>query len=465
MSKKIIAIIIAALLIIIGLVCPAPSGLEAAGWAALMIFLAGVVLMIFEALPMCLVSLLMLCIMVWAKVANWGDVYANFGMGTMLFMIGTYACTAALQNTSIPLRIANAMTKWSRGSSKLMILFFMLASGVLSSLMSNLATMAVFVGVALRVIKTNGNPEPGTTNLGRCLMIGCALGAAIGGFASPIGVAHNLVARATLEELTGINISFATWMGVGYPVMIVALVVLWIMLTTLFKPEALTEETVSKLVKTSGNEALGKLDAREIKAIIIIGLMIASWIAGSWLSFLNGIAVAITGTVLFMLPGIEVFNWKQLNNEISWNMLFMCGAIMSLVAILTNTGASAWIVDTLLAGFGTMPTLVIFLLMTAIAAALRILFPLGAPLLTLLLVPYITFGLSFGFNPAVGMMIVVFWASCGIVLPFDALPAIGYGYGYFSTKDYIKQGIISTIICIVITALLFGPLCNIFLPM
>lgn len=463
MKKKILAIAIAAVLVAIGLIVAAPAGLDPLAWRALMIFLAGIVLMVLEALPMSIIALSMLCIMVWSGASGWGDIYANFGVGTMLFMFGTYACTAALQNTSIPLRIANAMTKWSRGNSRLMVLFFMLASGVVSSMMSNLATMAVFVGVSLRVIRSNGDPEPGTSNLGRCLMIGCALGSAVGGFASPIGVAHNLTAWAMLEQLTGMTVTFADWMAVGYPVMIVVLVLLWLMLTMLFKPEPFSAETTARLAEKNPNAELGKLDAREIKAIVIIGAMIACWIGGSWVPALNGVAVALIGTALFMVPGIEVFNWKQLNDEISWNMLFMCGAIMSLVAILTKTGASAWIVESCLSGFGNMPALVVFLLMTLLAAVLRVLFPLGAPLLTLLMVPYITMGMNYGFNPAVGLMIVVFWASCGIVLPFDALPAIGYGYGYFSTKDYIKQGVISAGICVVATALLLGPLCNLFM--
>ena len=125
--------------------------------------------------------------------------------------------TAALLNTKIPNRIAGLMLRWSGNSSKKLVLGFVFATAVLSAIMSNVPTAALFMGLGIAILKANGDPAPGTSNLGKCLMIGIAYGSVMGGFSTPAGSAINIMALHMLKDATGIWIRFLDWMIVGIP--------------------------------------------------------------------------------------------------------------------------------------------------------------------------------------------------------------------------------------------------------
>ena len=48
--------------------------------------------------------------------------------------------------------------------------------------MSNIPTCALFASLGIAIMKANGDPKPGTSNLGKCLMIAIPAGSVIGGF-------------------------------------------------------------------------------------------------------------------------------------------------------------------------------------------------------------------------------------------------------------------------------------------
>ena len=455
-KKRFIGLAIAVILILIGALTAAPSGLEQTGWVGLMILLGSLVMMFTDTMPLACVSFVGLALLAWFKVTDWGWIFGNFGLSSALFMVGAFSTTAALVNTSIPVRIANFAMKLSKGNTKLLVLYFMIFSAIVSSFMSNMAAMGVFVGVALKAIALLNDPKPGSSNLARDLMIGVALGSGIGGVGTPCGFGGNLAIIGMIESSTGIKVSFMQWTIIGYPIMIITLVVAWIILINVFKPEPLPEK--SDLAGAA--DKLPPLDAREIKAVIIMVLMIACWILGSWYPVLNGIAVALVGTALFMMPGIDVFTWPQFNKEVSWNMVFMCGGIIPMITAVSGTGAIKWVVDGCLGVLSGMPLIILLFCMALLGALLHSFIPLGAPIMTLLTIPYCLFGVSLGFSPVLGAIIAAFFSTAAVNLPYDALPAMGLAYGYFSAGDYVKQGIPTAIACCIILALIGYPLCS-----
>ena len=381
----------------------------------------------------------------------------GFGTSMMLFMVGAFSTTAALLTTTIPQRIGNFAVALSKGRSRIMVLFFILASGIVSSFMSNMATLAVFLGIALQVIASHGNPKPGTSNLAKCLLIGIAAGSGVGGLGTPVGLTSNMVAMGFLTQVTGAEIGFLEWTGVAYPIAMIVLVMIWLVLIFLFPPEPYCGKT------GNANKELGPLTAKEKKTLAILLGIVICWIAGNWVPALMATSVALIGTAIFMLPGVEVFTWKELNEAINWNMITMTGALMSVVAVVQSTGASDWLVGVMLNALSGVPIIVLLIGMNLIGAVTHALIPAGMPVLTLLALPFIGFASAYGFNPAIGMMIAAFWASAGLTLPYDALPLMVYGYNHFSAKEFIKQGVPVTVLATLLVTVLAPPLCQIFM--
>ena len=457
-SKKIIGLILAAAILIFAAVATPPEGLAVEGMRALLIFLAAMVMLICETLPVSITSFVAMVLLIWYGCGDFNSVMGGFNASMMLFMVGAFSTTAALLKTSIPQRIGNLAVTMSKGKSRLMVLFFILASGVVSSFMSNMATLAVFLGIVLQIIASHGDPKPGTSNLAKCLLMGIAAGSGVGGLGTPVGLTSNMVAMGFLTQATGKEIGFLEWTGVAYPIAIVVLVMIWLVLITIFPPEEYTGEV------KDANKELGALSTFEKKTVAILLLIIVSWIAGNWIKPLMATNVAIIGTALFMLPGINTFTWDELNKAINWNMITMTGALMAVVGVVQSTKASDWLIGVLFTLLADVPVIVLLIGMGLIGAICHALIPAGMPVLTLLAVPFIGFASACGISPAVGMMIAAFWASAGLTLPYDALPLLVYGYDHFTAKEFIKQGIPVTILAVILVTILAPILCGIFMP-
>lgn len=458
MKKKIIGLGISAALLLLALFVQPSGDLTVEGFRSLMVFLMAIVLMICGTLPVSLSSIVSLCFLGFFGITSMVGAFSSISIYTMMIMVGVYSTTTAMASTTIPARIATLMVKCSKGNSKVLVLLFGIASAVVSSLMSNFATMGIFVGIVLKVIKAQGDEQPGKSNLARDLMIIIAAGCGVGGFGTPIGVTSNMSAISMMESVTGTTVNFAQWTAVGYPIMLLTVVIAWAVLMVLFPPEAIAGD-----LSSIDSRELGKLTSREIKAMAILLLMLVGWFAGSWVAWCNTAAVALIGTALFMLPGIEVFTWKEFNDTIGWDCVLMCGAILGIVSFVQSTGASDWMVGMMLHSVGALPAILAIVCMSLIAALLHALIPNGLPVLTLVIVPFTSLCVSLGINPAIGLMIGTFWCDWAPILPIDALPAMGYAYGHFQAQDYVKQGLIVSAACTIVITLLMPLLCNLLM--
>ena len=128
MKKKIIGIIIAAVLIGIGLLMPLPAGLSRQGLLALLLFLSAVVMWITESFPMSVTGLGMAMLMVMFGVYSLSDAFKSFAGTAFFFVFGTYAINACLTETTIPDRICAFFIRAAKGNSKRFVLGMMLAA-------------------------------------------------------------------------------------------------------------------------------------------------------------------------------------------------------------------------------------------------------------------------------------------------------------------------------------------------
>lgn len=289
-------------------------------------------------------------------------------------------------------------------------------------------------------------------------MIGVVAGSGIGGFATPIGCATNLLGLEMVTSLTGKTVSFMEYTAVGYPIMLVTLTVLWLILTTIFKVEPLDEKAIGAA------ETLPPMTAKEKKGVLIIIAMIVCWFLGSWVTVLNGTAVAALGAILLLMPGIEVIDWKGLNSVISWDILLCCGAIQPLVIAIANADGPTWLVNNFLSVVDGMPMILLTFIMCLIAVGLHVIIPSGGPIITLLGVPYISMFVALGYNPVIAIMLTTFGCGMALILPYDGLVLMAKPYGYFTVGEYVKQGIVnSAVLCVVMTVMVVI-LGGIFLP-
>jgi sodium-dependent dicarboxylate transporter 2/3/5 len=124
---------------------------------------------------------------------------------------GGFVLGAATQAQGLDKRLADFALSSSKGSFGRLLLFVIGATAFLSMWMSNIAAAAlVFAG--LQSILSAFDEDH---ILRRTLLIGVALGADLGGMATPIGTGPNAIAIAAISPTQ--QISFVSWMAFALP--------------------------------------------------------------------------------------------------------------------------------------------------------------------------------------------------------------------------------------------------------
>ncbi len=456
-NKKMIGIIIAVAVIAICCIIPLQDGLTREGLLSIGIFISAVAMWICESLPMSLTGMGLSMLMVLFGIYTISDAYRNFAGTAFFFVFATYAINAALAETTIPDRICAFFIRITKSNAKLFIIGIMFTAAILSAIMSNMATCALIATLSIKVLKMNGN-EKGS-NLGKCLMIGIPFACCAGGFATPAGTPANIIAINLLENY-GITVRFLDWMLIGFPVMIIAVLVCAFSICLAFKPEKLTENTVA--YANSLSKEIGKLNIKEIKTIAIIGIEIVLWILSTWYPFLNTTLVAILAMAAMFIPGVDVLTWKTYDKYANYDTLFMMGSITALVGGLTATGSIDWVVNTVIPDVSQFPHFAVFLICTAFVAVIHMFVPAGSAVLTLVSVPLLGIAALTGIEAAPLLMIACFWSAASFLLPFDGVLVLSYSYGYFKTTDMLKCGVLPYLILIPATAFIIPMMTELF---
>ena len=179
----------------------------------------------------------------------------------------------------------------------------MLFAALVSSIISNVPTCAVFMAIGLDFLNLYDNEED-KKKTGRVFMIAIPIASMIGGMMTPAGSSINLIAIGLLEAYNGSTISFVEWMLAGVPLALVLLPLAWFLIIKIYKPvEVSTEKIKDFSIKM---DIPSKITGKEIKTLIIAGTMLILWVLSSWFSFFNVMVIALLGCVVLFLPGIDV---------------------------------------------------------------------------------------------------------------------------------------------------------------
>ena len=438
-----------ALLILVGMFfVPTPAQLTTAGIRTLGCTLAMLVCLSTGALPLGLTSLIFMMLYFVLGAAPSLPV-AISGMATppVFFIIASFGMSAAVSESPISRRLLYAMLKLFGKSLKSMILGIMFATAVVSAFISNVPVTAMFVTIGLSFLQLYDNEED-RKRTGRSLMIAIPGAAMIGGIMTPVGSSPNLVAISTLKEMAGHEISFVEWAAYGVPIGLVLIPLAWFIITKVFPPVEMDPDRFKKFVAET--KVTDKVDGQELKVIIIMGTMIVLWVLSSWVTAINLYAVAVLGVTIMLLPGVDVLEWEKYKHIVNWDVVFVTASVISLGNVISATGLSTWIVDTVFPVGLSLPAFAMVFITAVFVILMLLIIPISGALIQILAGPLIVVAANCGIQPVILIVTLCFCATNCYLLPIDTVPLLAYGTGYFQMLDMPK----ATGIILVVVALL-----------
>lgn len=428
-----------------------PPGRAMAG-----VFVTALILWATEALPIAVTALLALALQPILQIAPVRAAYTSFISPVFFFVLAMYFIARGLNRSGVDRRF----TLWllaRAGDNPRRILFLLMAGcAAVSGVMSDLVVSVVFAAVASAILARAGL-EPGS-RFGRSLMVGIPIAAFIGGVATPAGSSVNILGVQFIEEYGKVRVPFLTWTAIGIPMVVLLLPVAYWAVVRFSPPEMTAVGAMADVQRE--RLALGPLTSPEKKIIGLFIVMIALWIASTWVPVLDVSLVALTGSILLFLPGIGFLQWKDAQDAVGWDALLMIGAVTSLGAASVSTGLAKWLVDSSLGGLAHWTPMGIIAAVSAFTVIIHLVIPIAPVINTVLIPPIVLLALDSGHNPALYAIPVAFTASCAFLLPLDAVSLVTYNRGYYRMLDMLRPGLVVSVVWVIwmtVLMVLLGP--------
>lgn len=452
MSKRLIGVGLALVFILGACFVPGSEALPAEGAKALGLLLALVALWVTSAVPLGVTALFIVVMCpVLGIVPSLGNAIGGFASPALMFIIAVFSLPVIMLKTNWGVRLINFLLKWTGANSRKLVLGFMIATTLVSTVMSDVPCTVLFLGFALTILKAAG-AEPLKSNLGRCLMIGIPIAAVTGGMATPAGSSFNVVAMNILQGATGTSISFLDWVVIALPIVIVMTPISWFFITALLKPEPIADSCLQGIRDQAA--AATKVEPHEIKALIVIVGLLVLWIVGNWVPVLNATVVALIGFTVMFLPGMQLLTWKEFQNAVPWGIVLMCGTIMSMGGVIEQTGGAAFLAGLISnSGIMSLDFFFAFSLMLALIYLLHTVCPIGVAILGVFLPIMIPLCAQYGVSPAVPTIALAVVVAGNYIMPVNPTVMLTYGEGYYTMGDMVKTGVVPAAILVILMAL------------
>lgn len=449
----------AILAIIISLCIPENQLLTRTGIKTVGILAAFLFMLVTEALPVVVTSLIFCGLMpVVGVTPDLGTALTGYSEPIVFFTLASFGIAAAMTTIPLSKRILRFMLRMFGKDIQSVLFAVMAACALFSSIVSNVPTCAIFMAVSLEFIKLYDKEEE-KKRTGKTFMIAIPVASMIGGMMTPAGSSINLIAISQLEKYNGTSISFVHWMCAGIPLAAVMIPLAWYLAVRIYKPAPVSQEDICNFVESM--ELPDQMGKKEKKVLVIVGSMLILWISSSWISMINVMIVATLGCCILFLPGIEVLDVETFLRENSWDAFFLVGTVLSISAAMIRNGVSSVIA-------GLIPPLELpiqaMIALTALFVFVSLLvIPVASSLLPILAPALIAVAVNCGVQPEMVMMAAAICACNCYLLPLDTVALITYGKGYYAMTDMAKSTLYLQIAVTVLSAVWLPVVGRIFL--
>ena len=362
----------------------------------------------------------------------------SFASPIIYLFFGGFALAAALHVQKLDRKIALKILSLSGGKLSTAVLLIFGVTAFLSMWISNTATTAMMLPLALGILTQVDSKEDRGTFV--FVLLGIAYSASLGGLGTIVGSPPNAIAAKALD------IAFVDWMKFGIPMMLILLPVLLGAMYLYLKPN------LNRTMTLQQDENIHWTKPRVLTIIVFI-VTAVSWILSKQIGAIVGIED--TDAVVALLAAVAVVSlgpvsWKQVSDNTDWGVLMLFGGGIALSNILKVSGASLVLGETVANGLQTAPLLVVMLAISAFIIFLTE-FASNTASAALLVPVFVAIAEHMGIPSEVLVLIIGIGASCAFMLPVATPPnAIVFGTGLIKQTEMVRTGVILNIISTVI---------------
>lgn len=376
------------------------------------------------------------------QITDMSSVISNYADETILLLLGASIISVMWENTGLDKRIAVTFLRLIGSSLRTQLVFWFMLAAVLSAVLPNAVVCATITPIAVAMLKYIGMDDIKNNKTASKILLTIAYATGLGGLASPLGGAMNLVTVDYIQKLTDKEYMYSSWIVRFLPIMVILCVInIVFTLRDVDKNEMLGG---SREYFVAQYKELSPFSYEEKTALILfVVATVLAFTRQLYQSYLPGlkpayvfIICAIISFILTNKKGERIMVWKSVQGKIIWELMYIFAGGLAAGTLINKSGAAEVIGDyisrfDMKGGFVT-----ILVILTATLIMSDVTSNTATAAVAMPLVISITQGS--GLDPIPYIYVASIGVNLSYMLP-TSIRAIPVGYG-LSPKYMFKEG-------------------------
>jgi sodium-dependent dicarboxylate transporter 2/3/5 len=411
------------------------------------------ILFVSSAIPLPATALLIAFFQVFFKVNRPEQVARNFAGDSMFFILGILLISNVLIIQKIDRRLARFLLGVTGLKLSKLILGLIVMCALLASFIGQHTAAAILFPVVMTIISGLDAEDDIKQKTAKLMLFSLTYSSMVGGMATPSGGARNPLMIEYLWRISGIKVSYFQWMVMAMPIAIALLPVIYFSVRLAFRVRMnsiiLSGEFQEKLLPGHKKSRMSPSEFRTIEIFIVILIL--------WIFFSNKLGmgmIALFGVMLYLITGTA--DWSEISRKTNWGIILIYASSLSLGLAMKQTGVTTFFADWITnmsykLNLDSPPAVLSSVCL--ISALLSNILSHG-PSVAVSGPVFIRLAEISHLNVLLIGMITALAGSFGFLTVIAApTNTLIYASGYVKTRDFLKAGIICTVLSIAVTVL------------
>lgn len=390
------------------------------------------------------------------QIADMSKVISNYASETILLLLGASILTASWDETGLDKRIAAKFLSLVGSKLSHQIIFWFILCTLLSAILPNAVVCAAMTPIAVSMLRYVGKKEIGKSNSASLLLLTIVYATGVGGLASPLGGAMNLVTVDYLEQITGQEYMYISWVIRFLPIM--AVLVISNIMMLLFSARKCHDLGGSKEYFKDQYREMPPMSREEKWSLALFLLATAlSFTRQFYQDYLPGLKPAYVFIICAILSffitkkdGTRLMQWKNTQKKIVWDLIYVFAGGLALGTLINESGV-AKAIGTMVQSANLSGGFILVLVIVALTVLLSdVTSNTATAAVAMPIVISIVQGI--GGDPIPYIYIASIGVNLSYMLP-TSIRAIPVGYG-LEPKYMLKKGIPITVVVIILMSVL-----------
>ncbi|XP_054815736.1 dicarboxylate transporter 1, chloroplastic-like [Prosopis cineraria] len=322
---------------------PVPSGVSKNAWQLLAIFLATIIGIIMQPLPLGAVAVLGLGVSVLTKTLTFSAAFSGFGDPIPWLICMAFFFARGFIKTGLGNRIAYQFVSLFGSSSLGLGYSLVFSEALLAPAIPSVSARAggIFLPLAKALcVACGSNVGDGTeSRLGSWLTLTCFQTSVVSSAMFLTGMAANPLCATLTQNSINQTIGWLDWARAAIVPGLLSLILVPFILYVVYPPTVISSPDAPKLAREK-LQAMGPMTLNEKIMAGTLLVTVGLWVFGGVLD-VDAVTAAILGLAVLLVTG--VVTWKEcLAEGVAWDTLTWFAALIAMAGYLNKYGLIAW---------------------------------------------------------------------------------------------------------------------------